>query len=320
MILALVLFFLATMVTSFAGIVSYWLFLRRHTLLGEEQHHGAASIAWSEPAKLLKANPLSTISFWDRLLAKIDYVEVMKRRVSEAGVRWSIGRLTLAMLLAGALSCFFLARVANYSPLTTTVGTVLVAQLPYAYILHLRRKRLAKLESQFSDALDSLARAMRAGNPLVAALEIVAAETAEPLAGEFKLLIEERTLGRSWDDALDSLVRRIPLIEISTFAAALKLQNRTGGKLSEVLARLAETMRDSDALKTEVRSIAAHGKLTGKILTALPLLIAAMMAAVNPSYFTALWAHPNGRDLVAAGAASLCLAHLVIKKMVDIKL
>jgi tight adherence protein B len=200
------------------------------------------------------------------------------------------------------------------------LGTLAALTLPYAYVLHLRRKRLLKIEVQFSDSLDSLARAMRGGNTLLAALQIVAAETAEPLAGELRIVVEERSLGRSWDDALDGLIRRTPLVEISIFAAAVKLQNRTGGKLSEVLARIAETLRDSDAIKSEVRSIAAHGKLTGKILTVLPILIAALMAAVNPGYFKGLLSHPYGRDLVALGAASLCLAHLVIRKMVDIKL
>jgi tight adherence protein B len=104
------------------------------------------------------------------------------------------------------------------------------------------------------------------------------------------------------------------------FAAAIQMQTRTGGKLNEVLAKLAENMRESTALKGEVRALAAHGKMTGTVLTVLPIVIAGMMMVVNPSYLGVLFYHPYGKYLISAAIVCLVLAHVVIRRIVDIKI
>ncbi len=109
-------------------------------------------------------------------------------------------------------------------------------------------------------------------------------ECEQPVAAEMHQTAMEGNLGTSWEQALNNLAERMPLLEVSMFASAVQLQNRTGGKLNEVLATLAENMRESVALKGEVRALAAHGKLTGAVLTVLPIVICAIMAIVNPSY------------------------------------
>jgi len=123
-----------------------------------------------------------------------------------------------------------------------------------------------------------------------------------------------------WQRSLENLGQRIPLLEVNLFVAAVQLHTRTGGKLNEVMAGLAENMREEGALRGEVRAMAAHGKLTGVILTVLPLGIAAMMMVVSPSYMVVLWQHPMGKNLIAAALVCLLLAHVVIQKIVDIKI
>jgi tight adherence protein B len=130
----------------------------------------------------------------------------------------------------------------------------------------------------------------------------------------------EGNLGTSWDQALSNLAERMPLLEVSMFASAIQLTTRTGGKLNEVLAKIAEDMRDATALKGEVRSLAAHGKLTGAVLTLLPLVITGIMMVVNPSYMAVLYYHPYGKFLIGAAIVCLVLAHFVIRRIVDIKL
>jgi len=103
------------------------------------------------------------------------------------------------------------------------------------------------------------------------------------------------------------------------FIAAVQLHARTGGKLSEVMTGLAENMRESNALQGEVRALAAYGKLTGLILTILPVGIAAMMLIVNPGYMQVLFNDPTGKNLIVAAIGCLVLAHFVIRKIVDIK-
>ena len=120
--------------------------------------------------------------------------------------------------------------------------------------------------------------------------------------------------------ALNNLSERVPLLEVSLFAAAVQLQNRTGGKLNEVLGKLAEDMRESIALKGEVRALAAHGKLTGVVLSVLPMAIAGETMLVSPSYLAVLIHHPNGKFLIAASIVCLIAGHFAIRRLVDIKL
>ena len=192
--------------------------------------------------------------------------------------------------------------------------------LPYLYIARIRNKRFRKFTEQFPDVLDSLARALRAGYPLSATLDLVAQEAAEPVATEMKKVAAEAKLGVGWQRSLETLGQRMPLLEVNLFAAAVTLHSRTGGKLSEVLSDLAETMRESLALQGEVRALAAHGKLTGAILTALPIGIAIMMFIVNPSYMMVLYNDPFGKTLIAIAIVCLVLAHFVIHKLVDVKI
>src|SRR5581483_6727709 len=177
----------------------------------------------------------------------------------------------------------------------------------------------AKFKSQLPDALDSLARALRAGHPFAAALEIVSSESEAPMSTELRRASVEGNFGTSWNQALENLASRVPMLEINMFSAAVLLHSRTGGKLSEVLSVLSEGMRESQALEGEVRAIAAHGKFTGLILTILPPCIALIMGIVNPSYLGVLFTNEYGKYMIAAAIVCLFLAHLIIRRIVDIK-
>lgn len=281
-----------------------------------------ATGAWSplNDSALLKDESLSTISVWSRLLEQVNGVQILQRHVEEAGLRWSVGRLT-AMMLLGAAATWVLLNTFTFIPFWVTFAAAAAAAFgPYWVVLRRRAKQLRKIEEQFPGAMDSLGRCLRAGNTVGAGLEMLAREVPAPLSLEFRRAADERALGLSLDQALANLAARIRIPEVSLFVAAVQLQSRTGGKLHEVLGRLAETMRESGALKSEVRSIAAHGRMTGGMLTILPIAIAAMMAYVNPSHILILWTNPSGRDMVFAALICLALAHVVIRKLVDIRI
>ena len=269
---------------------------------------------------LLKTEELSSISFWDRLLKRLDVVELLSDRLAQAELDWSPGRVTLSMLLCGTVA---LAVVWKIPLVQFWLGVLVVpfaAMVPYWYILHRRKRRFRRFQSSFPDALDSLARALRAGSAVSAALEIVATESDGPVATEIRKTCVEVSFGMSWDRALAGLSRRVPLTEVALFVAALQIHARTGGRLGEVMNRLAESMREQNSLLSEIRSIAAHGKLTGLILTLLPIGIAGTMMVVSPDYISVLFAHPYGKHLIAAAAVCLCLAHFIIQKLVDIEI
>jgi tight adherence protein B len=285
---------------------------------GEDQDAPADAPSLNENSPLFRSQRLSSMSFWDNLLARFDFVEILKTRLAEAGLDWSVGRVTLIMLLCGIVTMLLLQKF--LPPLAGLAGAVGTAFIPYAVILRVRNKRFRKFREAFPDTLDSLARALRAGYPLSASVDMVSAEAAAPVSTELRRTSAEANLGMGWPRALENLGRRVPVLEVNLFSAAVMLHSRTGGKLSEVIGSLAETMRESLALQGEVRALAAHGELTGWILTILPVGIAATMMIVAPDYMMVLVNHPWGKDLIAGAVGCLVLAHYVIRKLVDIQL
>ncbi|MCX6624475.1 MAG: type II secretion system F family protein [Acidobacteria bacterium] len=281
---------------------------------------GSVSDEAGEGSLLIRTEELSSIGLWSSLLARFDFVDGLKSRLAQADLGWSVGRITLLMLLFGAV---FSAVLLNWSWIpgwAAIAGGIGGTLLPYFYVSHRRRARFIKLSQQFPEALDSLTRAMRAGHPVATALDLLAEETPMPLAAELRRTVTEVRLGLPLEQALDNFSNRLPLLEVGIFSSALRLQVRTGGKLSEVMEKLAESMREAESLRSEVRAIAAHGRMTGIILTALPIFIAGTMATVNPGYLETLTNYEHGRDLIAGAVACLILAHFVIRRIVDIRI
>jgi tight adherence protein B len=272
-----------------------------------------------ESPRVLKDESLSSISPWANLLERWDFIKIMRRHLEQADLSWSVGRFTMLMLLTASVALAIAMREDRIPGLVAVLIAVLCGSLPYLYIVRRRAKRFRLFEENFPDALDSLARALRAGHPFAAGMDIVAQECEAPVSVELRKTAAEANLGNSWEHALANLSDRIPLLEVSMFASAVQMQSRTGGKLNEVLARLAENMREATSLRGEVRALAAHGKMTGAVLTVLPLVIAGMMMVVNPTYLTILVDHPYGKYLISGAILCLVLAHIVIRRIVDIK-
>jgi tight adherence protein B len=267
---------------------------------------------------LFRNDRLSSVSFWDNLLARFDFIEILKIRMAQAELDWSVGRVTALMLFCGTVAGLLLSRIVPaWGALAGALG---VAFLPYGYILRAREKRFRAFREAFPDVLDSMARALRAGYPLPAAVDMVASEAPEPISTELKKASAEANLGMGWSRALENLARRVPVLEVNVFISAVVLHARTGGRLGEVLTGVAENMREAISLQGEVRALAAHGKLTGAILTLLPLIIAGMMIIFSPGYMLTLYNHPWGKTLIAGAIGCLVLAQLVIRKIVDIKI
>jgi tight adherence protein B len=277
----------------------------------------SAAVGIDEDSPLFRTERLSTIDFLDGVLARFDFIEIMKLRIGQADLNWSVGRFTTLMLLCGTVALAVLLRL--LPTWVALVGAIAVAFVPYGYILGRRNRRFHKFREFFPDVLDSVARALRAGYAFSAAMEVVTAEIPPPVSGEMRKTAAEANLGMGWPRALENLGQRVPLLEVNLFVAAVQLHSRTGGKLSEVMGSLAENMRESFALQGEIRSLSAHGKLTGVILTILPIGIALMMMIVSPGYMTVLVNHPWGKNLITGAIVCLVLAHLVIRKIVDIK-
>ena len=294
------------------------------SLVMQRQQAGGGALQpeaeFEDSPAILKLDSVSSITLWGNLLNQFDFVEGMRARITQSELSWSVGRLTAMMLLTGAFSLAMLSELGWLPFWMELLVACAAASVPYVYVLRRRAKRFRQFEQQFPDALDFLARSLRAGHPLPISLEMLSHEEAPPLSTEMRITAEERKLGLPLDQALDNLARRMPLLNVRLFVAAVKLQSRTGGKLGEVLGGLAETMREAAAVQGEVRALAAHGRATGMVLTALPIAIAIMMQAVNPGYLDILFETATGLEMVVVCLVALVAAHFVIRKIVDVQL
>jgi tight adherence protein B len=316
--LTAILVFLTTFLAAGLAVLIGWFALQR--MGAEAAAEDVSEHLLDESPRVLKDESLSSISPWAKLLERSDLVKIMRRHLQQADLGWSVGRVTMLMMLTASVALAIAMREDRIPGIVAVVIAVLVGSLPYLYIVRRRAKRFRQFEENFPDALDSLARALRAGHPFAAGMEIVAQECEAPVSTELRKAAAEANLGASWEQALANLSERMPLLEVSMFSAAVQMQSRTGGKLNEVLSKLAENMREATALRGEVRALAAHGKMTGAVLTVLPLVIAGMMMIVNPSYLTVLVYHPYGKYLISGAIICLVLAHVVIRRIVDIKI
>ncbi len=317
-IVIFVLMFTGAFLTALLAVSFYWasLYVRARRSGAELALAGGEA---SEAPGVIRDDDLSTIHVWALLLERFSHVEELRRTIAEANLKWTVGRLTLMMLLGGSATAALLWQVGFVPLLPGALVSALVAAAPYLYIRQARRRRFRRFAAQFPEALDSLTRALKAGYPISAAMELLALEQPEPLASEMRRTREEWNLGVGWDQALDHLSDRVPLAEVAVFVAAVKMQNRAGGRLNDVLGRLGETMRENAALESEIRAISAHSRITGMVLTVLPIVIGLMMFLVSPEYMAILLRRPEGRTILGVAALSNIAAHFIINRVARVR-
>lgn len=314
-----VVMFTGAFLTALLAVSFYWasLYVRARRSGAELVLTGAAE---AEAPGVIRGDEISTIRVWATLLERFSHVEALRRTIAEANLKWTVGRLTLMMLLGGSATAVLLWQLGFVPLLPGALVTVLVAAVPYFYIRHARRRRFRLFAAQFPEALDSLTRALKAGYPISSAMELLALEQPEPLASEMRRTREEWNLGVGWDQALDHLSDRVPLPEVAVFVAAVKMQNRAGGRLNDVLGRLGETMRENAALEGEIRAISAHSRITGLVLTVLPVVIGLLMLFVAPEYMAILLRREDGRTILGAAVLSNIAAHFIIKRLAQVRM
>ena len=242
-------------------------------------------------------------------------------QIQQAGLNWSPTRLIAAMGLAmipglgiGAIMPFLL-----NGPTTAVTLALTFGALPYLIVRKKRSKRLATMEEQFPEALDFLARSMRAGHAFSISLEMLGEEMADPLGQEFRALFNEQNLGAPLDIALRNFAMRVPLLDVRFFTSSVLLQKQTGGNLSEILSRLAYVIRERFRLKGQVKAASAHGRLTATILTLLPVCTMLALLVVAPGYLQGMAADPDGKWLIGGAIFAQVLGNFFIKKIINIK-
>jgi tight adherence protein B len=276
----------------------------------------------SEPlipqAALLRDEMLSRIPAFDTLLRRSERVSALQKILSQGNVNVRAGNF-LMVCLASAVVFGVVLMIAGGSVLFGWAGAVLGFFIPYAYAAHMRSKRFHKFEEKFPEAIDTLARAVRAGHAFTTALELIANELSEPVAGEFRQLFEEQKFGLPVRDALLNLADRIPLVDVKFFVTAVMLQRETGGNLAEILDNLSYVIRERFKILRQVRVHTAQGRLTMVLLMALPPTIVVVMLTLNPGFIRPLFTDPLGHVLIVAGITLQTIGYFFIRKIIRIQ-
>jgi len=255
------------------------------------------------------------------LLKSFQFTHHAEEQMAQAGLAWSSSRLLAAMALAAipGFGAGALLPVLFNGPVTAVVLGVAGATLPYLFVRQKRKKRLDTMEEQLPEALDFLARSMRAGHAFTISMEMLGEELAEPLGQEFRTLFNEQNLGAPLENALRNFSQRVPLMDVRFFTSSVLLQRQTGGNLSEILTRLAYIIRERFRLKGQVKAASAHGRLTASILTALPILTMLGLLVVAPGYLQGMADDPDGKWLIGGSIVAQVLGNFTIKKIINIK-
>lgn len=271
-----------------------------------------------EELALMRDEQLSTIPALDTLLRRSSRVEAIQKTLSQAGLTIRAGNFLGICVLAGVLAgivVFILSKRLEVAWAALFIGFF----LPYSYASMKRQKRFAKFDELFPEAIDTLARAVRAGHAFTTALEMITNEVNEPIAGEFRQLYEEQKFGMPVRDALLNLTQRVPSVDVKFFVTAVMLQRETGGNLAEILDNLSYVIRERFKIQRQVRVYTAQGRLTMALLMGMPPIIVVVMMGLNPGFIRPLFVDPIGHALLVGGITLQTVGYFVIRKIIRIQ-
>jgi tight adherence protein B len=267
---------------------------------------------------LLRDEQLSKFSAFDTLLRRSERISAMQDSLLQAGMGIRAGNFLLLCIGSGIVLAI-LVLLWSRNPAITWAALIFGAFIPYAFVSYRRQKRFEKIEELFPDAIDTLARAVRAGHAFTTALEMISNEIPEPLAGEFRQLFEEQKFGMPVRDALMNLTERVPLVDVKFFVTAVMLQRETGGNIAEILGNLSGMIRERFKIQRQVRVHTAQGRLTMALLMGMPPAVVAILAVFSPEFVHPLFYDPIGHTLLVVSIALQTIGYFVIRKIIKIQ-
>lgn len=288
----------------------------RRRLKSEDPARAKASVS----VRLLRQEQaLSSIGILDAALKSVgSLIDPLHAFIGNSGLSLSVGSFVLLTLTAFFGTAF---AVRLYVPINWVIFPVALCAgaIPYFVVRYFHTKRVRKFEEQFPEAIELIARAMRAGHAFTTGLKIAADELPAPAGPEFRLLFDRQNYGAPIPDALRAFAERVPTIDARFFVTAVLTQREAGGNLSEILDRLAAVMRERFRIRQEVRVRSAHGRITAYVLAGMPPVLAVLMLLGNPQQMMLLANDPLGVKLIVTGVVLQIIGVLLVRRIVDIQ-
>jgi tight adherence protein B len=253
----------------------------------------------------------------ESLSARFPRLRSTQELLQQSGLKWSPERyLAYRIITAVAVASFTLLLTRGW--VTTLVALFVGSLQPVFYLRRKRAARLRAFEEQLPGALELLARAVRAGHPMAAGLKMVADDSSEPLASEFRRVFEEQRFGLPLEDSLVGMSSRVAIPDARLMVTALLVQRDVGGNLAEILGRIAHMTRERFTINRQIRVFTAQGRMSGNVLSALPIGIALVLLLINPDYILTLVRTPIGRLLLGIAVTMQLIGHFWIRRIVDL--
>jgi tight adherence protein B len=244
----------------------------------------------------------------------------LNRLVLQSGITIGFARLVLLVAIGGVAG-FVGSFLVGFGLLQAAiVAFMCVTALPVLVLLALRRRRQRKFTAQFPDALDTIVRSLRAGHPVPVAIALVGREMPDPIGSEFGMVADEITYGADLETAMRNLHLRIGSDDLPLFVTAVSIQSTTGGNLGEVLDNLSGVIRQRFKMRRKIRALAAEGRASALILSALPIGLFIIVQVTSPDFYASVWHENLTKLLLGAGAGWMLIGNLTMFKMVNFKI
>ena len=302
-----------------AVVIPYWLLVIRDEQKVLDRLNPRKTGTGAKRLNVLKPDDsMSSVGTLNNVLKSAGFADRIQTMLDQAGVKMNPSVFLLASAFAALVTFLFVTTLTRL-PLLGALFAVLAAFVPYGYVRRVRKKRMEKFEEQFPEAIDLVARALRAGHALPTGLGMVADELKAPVGPEFRILYDEQNFGLTLPDAMRNFARRVPVLDARFFVTAILTQRETGGNLAEVLDNLGAVIRDRFKVKRQVRVLSAHGRITGWVLGCLPPALAMATLLINPNHLGTLLNDPLGHRMLIAAVVLQVLGTLTIRKLVQIE-
>lgn len=317
---------LSTSIFLFFLFLSYALFVLASRKSDERQERMERRIAEAlrdtarttdEAIQISRDDMMSSNATINRFLSSLDFARRLELMIAQADSQITVSKLLAFMVFAGIMAG--LAAYTVFNPLFAAVLAGIAAVLPLLHMANKRRRRLRKFNEQLPDTLDLLGRSLAVGHAFSEALNQVAGEMPDPIAKEFRITFEEQKLGLSIKLALDRLVQRVPLADLRLCVTAMHIQRETGGNLSEILEKVANTIRARFKLMEDFRTMTTSSRASAWILCGLPIALVIILTALNPDYMSKLIYDPRGHLVIIAAVIMQLIGMGLIKSILNIK-
>ena len=273
----------------------------------------------------------STVAALNRVVEQRDFGTNISRELARADLKLKVSEYLF--IWAGAIVGipvfmfifgFFLPALQN--PIMLLIGAVVGFFLPRFYVGRRQGGRLKSFNKQLPDTITLIANALRAGSSFLQAVELVVREARPPISTEFARVIREVNLGLPFDEAMESMVRRVRSDDLELMATAITIQHQVGGNLAEILDSIAYTIRERIRIKGEIRTLTAQQRISGYVVAALPIGLMGVLFVISPKFMEPMFQKPPEALGLPLGAVVLGFAgflmlvgFLIIRRIVDIK-